>query len=70
VPIVLVQDVLAKDQREELSRLNALEIFNNLNPVQLNVNNLPLGKFIILLDILKIFFLSKTQKRIKTSHNS
>ena len=53
MPIVLVQGVLAKDQREELSRLNALEIFNNLNPVQLNVNNLPLGKFIILLDILK-----------------
>ena len=53
MPIVLVQDVLAKDQREELSRLNALEIFNNLNPVQLNVNNLPLGKFKILLDILK-----------------
>jgi hypothetical protein len=33
---VLVQDELAKDQR-------ALETLNNLNPIQLNVNNLPIG---------------------------
>ncbi len=36
VPIVLVQDELAKDQR-------ALETLKNLNPIQLNVNNLPIG---------------------------